>query len=136
MRVKDKPGRLYAKRQIRWNDCHDICTADCNKQAEQWKTTIDLLCLNREEGHAGVGKIIRFICGKSIVVFHCSVCMLQDFCNLLYQASAKLTCQNNFEEKMVEPFCNLIRPWGLVVWFYTMTSMCKTTTPRSYTSYV
>ena len=23
----------------------------CNKQAEQWKTTIDLLCLNREEGH-------------------------------------------------------------------------------------
>ena len=24
----------------------------CNKQAEQWKTTIDLLCLNREEGHA------------------------------------------------------------------------------------
>ena len=24
----------------------------CNKQAERWKTTIDLLCLNREEGHA------------------------------------------------------------------------------------
>ena len=24
----------------------------CNKQAEQWKTTIDLLCLNREVGHA------------------------------------------------------------------------------------
>ena len=55
----------------------------CNKQAEQWKTTIDLLCLNREEGHAEAGKIIRFIHGKSIVVFHCSACMLQDFCNLL-----------------------------------------------------
>ena len=43
----------------------------CNKQAEQWKTTIDLLCLNREVGHAEAGKIIIFICGKSIVVFHC-----------------------------------------------------------------
>ena len=56
----------------------------CNKQAEQWKTTIDLLCLSREEGHAEAGKIIRFIRGKSIVVFHCSAYVLQDFCNLLY----------------------------------------------------
>ena len=24
-------------------------------------------------------KIIRFICGNKIVVFHCSACMLQDF---------------------------------------------------------
>ena len=24
------------------------------------------------------------ICGKSIVVFHCSACLLQDFCNLLH----------------------------------------------------
>ena len=44
----------------------------CNKQAEQWKTTIDLLCLNREVGLPEAGKIIRFIRGKSIVVFHCS----------------------------------------------------------------
>ena len=61
-------------------------TADCkscNKQAEQWKTTIDLLCLNREVGHAEAGKIIIFICGKLIVVFHVSACLLQDFCNLL-----------------------------------------------------
>ena len=36
----------------------------CNMQAEKWKTTIDLLCLNREVGHAEAGKIIRFICGK------------------------------------------------------------------------
>ena len=36
----------------------------CNMQAEKWKTTIDLLCLNREVWHAEVGKIIRFICGK------------------------------------------------------------------------
>ena len=42
-------------------------TADCKSLA-----TIDLLGLNQEEGHAGAGKIIRFICGKSIVVFHCS----------------------------------------------------------------
>ena len=53
-------------------------------QAEQWKTTIDLLCLNRDEGQAEAGKIIRFISGKSIVVFHCSACLLHDFCNLLH----------------------------------------------------
>ena len=41
----------------------------CNKQTEQWKTTIDLLCLNGKEGHAEVGKIIRFICSKSFMVF-------------------------------------------------------------------
>ena len=27
-----------------------------------------------------VGKIIIFMCGKSIVVFHCSARLLQDFC--------------------------------------------------------
>ena len=43
----------------------------CNKQAETVETTIDLLCLNREVRHAEAGKIIIFICGKSIVVFHC-----------------------------------------------------------------
>ena len=35
-----------------------------NKQAEQCKTTT-------VEVHAEVGKIIRFISSKSIVVFHC-----------------------------------------------------------------
>ena len=39
----------------------------CNKQAEKPQ-----LCLNREVGLAEAGKIIRFIRGKSIVVFHCS----------------------------------------------------------------
>ena len=52
----------------------------CNKQAEECKTIIGF---TEEEGHAEAGKIIRFICGKSIVVFHCSACLLQDFCNLL-----------------------------------------------------
>ena len=55
----------------------------CNEQVEQWKATIDLLCLNREEGHAEEGKIIRFIHGKSIVVFHCFSLLVADFCNLL-----------------------------------------------------
>ena len=41
--------------------------------AEQWKTTIG------EEGHTEAVKIMRFICGKSIVVFHCPLGMLQDF---------------------------------------------------------
>ena len=35
----------------------------CNKQAETVESSIDLLCLNQEEGHA---ETIRFICGKSI----------------------------------------------------------------------
>ena len=30
-----------------------------NKQAEQWKTTIDSLCLNKEEGYAEAGKDIQ-----------------------------------------------------------------------------
>ena len=50
----------------------------CNKQAEQWKTTI------REVGLAEAGKIIRFIRGKSIVVSTLQLALLQDFCNLLY----------------------------------------------------
>ena len=41
----------------------------CYKQAEQWKTTIDFLCLPS-------GKDNQFICGKSIVVFHCLACLL------------------------------------------------------------
>ena len=32
------------------------------------------ICLNQEEGHAEAGKIIRFIDGISIVVFHCFTC--------------------------------------------------------------
>ena len=52
--------------------------------------TIDLLCLNREVGQAEVGKIIRFIRGKSIVVFHCSAGLLQDFCNLLYFSNPRM----------------------------------------------
>ena len=51
------------------------CTADCKGLAPRRK---DML-----RG----GKIIRFICGKSIVVFHCSAYLLQDFCNLLYSST-------------------------------------------------
>ena len=64
-------------------------TADCKslaaKSAEPRKTTIDLLCLNREAGHAEAGKIIRFDIhsGKSIVVFHCSA----DFVARLLQST-------------------------------------------------
>ena len=54
----------------------------CNKQTEPRKTTI---VLEQRGRHTEVGKIIRFICGKSIVVFHCSAGLLQDFHNLLYQ---------------------------------------------------
>ena len=31
------------------------CQKSCNKKAEQWKTTTDLLCLNQEKGLAEVG---------------------------------------------------------------------------------
>ena len=44
--------------QIDWqaNRVQQIASLATIKQAEQWKTTIDLLCLNREEGHTEVGK--------------------------------------------------------------------------------
>ena len=35
----------------------------------------NLLCLNREEGHAEAGKITRFIHGKSTVVFQGLFCL-------------------------------------------------------------
>ena len=61
-------------------------------QAEQWKTTIDLLCLNREKGCAEAGNIIRFIRGKSIVVFHCSACVSQDLQSaVLYLGGQKIS---------------------------------------------
>ena len=47
-----------------WGYSYSRLQKSCNMQAEKWKTTIDLLCLNREIGHAEAGKIIRFICGK------------------------------------------------------------------------
>ena len=41
-------------------DCISLATSKLNSG----KTTIDFLCLNRGEGNAEVGKIIRFICGS------------------------------------------------------------------------
>ena len=65
--------------------CYSRLQKSCNKQVNSGKPQ---LCLNREVGHAAAGKIIIFICGKSIVVFHCFSLLvarlLQDFCNLLY----------------------------------------------------
>ena len=46
-------------------DCKTLATSKLNSGKPL------LLCLNREVGHAEAGKIIRFIRGKSIVVFHC-----------------------------------------------------------------
>ena len=53
--------------------------------AEQWKTTIDLLCMNQQGGNVEAGKIIRFIGDKPIVAFHSSACLLQDLYNLRLQ---------------------------------------------------
>ena len=58
------------------------------QKSEQWKTTLDLLCLNREGRHAEERKIIRFICGKSIMVSTvllacCKTCNL--LCSFLKQ---------------------------------------------------
>ena len=50
------PGLTF--RRGKTNHSYSRLQKSCNKQ---WKTTIDLLCLNREEGHAEAGKIIRFI---------------------------------------------------------------------------
>ena len=61
--VKETQRGFLEHWKIKW---YSRLQKSCNKQAEQWKTTIDLLCLNQEEGHAEAGKIIRFICGKSM----------------------------------------------------------------------
>ena len=50
-------------------DCKSLATSKLNQGKPQ-------LCLNREVGHAEAGKIIRFICGKSIVVFRLHVARL------------------------------------------------------------
>ena len=52
-------------------------------QAEQWKTTIDLPHMNLIIFPASACPTSLFKHNKSIVVFHFSACMLQDFCNLL-----------------------------------------------------
>ena len=59
----------------------------CNKQAEQWKTTIELPHMNLIIFPASACPSSWFKHSKSIVVFHCSACLLQDFCNLLYAFS-------------------------------------------------
>ena len=54
----------------------------CNKLAEQWKTTIDLPHMNMiifPPQHALPTSLFKH--NKSIVVFHCSACLLEDFCN-------------------------------------------------------
>ena len=53
-------------------DCKSLATCKLNSGKPQ-------LCLNREEGHAEAGKIIRFIHSKSIVVFHCSLACCKTF---------------------------------------------------------
>ena len=76
----------------------------CNKQGEQWKTTIDFnTVLNQEKGHAEAGKIIRFICGKSIVVFHCSAYLLQDF----LQSAVQLLLSDSSDKYKSPWWCHL-----------------------------
>ena len=61
-------------------DCKSLATNKLNSGKPQ-------LCLNREVGLAEAGKIIRFIRGKSIVVFHCSA----GFVARLLQSAVPLT---------------------------------------------
>ena len=61
----------------------------CNKQAEQWKTTIGL---NREVGLAEAGKIIRFIVVNQLWFSTVQLALLQDFCNLLYNLTSQKRC--------------------------------------------
>ena len=70
-----------------------VCTADCKSLAtsklKQWKTTIDLPHMNLIIFPAW------FKHSKSIVVFHCSACLLQDFCNLLYDTLIDVDIQTS-----------------------------------------
>ena len=64
--------------------CYSRLQKSCNIQAEQWKTTIHLPHMNLIIFPASACPTSLFKQNKSIVVFHFSACMLQDFCNLLY----------------------------------------------------
>ena len=79
-------------RLIKITDCKSF-----NKQAEQWKTTIDSLCLNREEGHADAGKIIRFICGKSIVVSTVPLACCKTFAICCIKVSAPFPALHSYD---------------------------------------
>ena len=57
------------------------------------------------------GEIIIFICGKSIVVFHCSACMLQDFCNLMYVHSPAAVCLHRSVRTQVLIKCGFLYSW-------------------------
>ena len=71
----------------------------CNTQAEQWKTTIDLPHMNLIIFPASACPFSLFKHSKSIVVFHCSACLLQDFCNLLYLVSDSRVQTYGFVQK-------------------------------------
>ena len=66
-------------------------------QVEQWKTTIDLPHINLIIFPAPACPSSLFKHSKSIVVFHCSACLLQDFCNLLYKEYIHYTAKEGEE---------------------------------------
>ena len=61
----------------------------CNKQAEQLKTTIHLPHMNMLIFPASACPTSLFKHNKSIVVFHCSACLLQDCCKLVTWRTSK-----------------------------------------------
>ena len=79
-------------RLVKITDCKSF-----NKQAKQWKTTIDSLCLNREEGHANAEKIFRFICGKSIVVSTVPLACCKTFAICCIKVSAPFPALHSYD---------------------------------------
>ena len=74
--------------RLRSTHCYSRLQKSCNTQAEQWKTTIDLPHMNLIIFPTSACPFSLFKHSKSIVVFHCSACLLQDFCNLLYHCKS------------------------------------------------
>ena len=77
--------------QIRRKHSYNRLQKSCNRQVEQWKTTIDLLHMNLIIFPSTACPSSWFKHSKTIVVFHSSACLLQDFCNPLYLLNALIT---------------------------------------------
>ena len=87
---------------------------------QQWKTTIHLPHMNLIIFPASACPTSLFKQNKSIVVFHFSACMLQDFCNLLYLFEVRMSPTLNRSSAVcrfgygdVIEVCN-----GIIFYFY------------------
>ena len=74
----------------------------CNKQAEQWKTTIDLSHTNLTIFPTSACPSSWFKHSKSIVVYHCSAYLLPDLQSAVLESSPNCVLWQGPKEKLLE----------------------------------